>query len=962
MSRPNLMPDTVGYAPRTIFHAIRRDSKPQNGTRCVPYVTELAQRVEHKHHQKTTVRPGPAEGLGITNAFKSTLFTLLLGFTVPTYAVQDTVTNYQYDAQGNLTKATSPLNTVANPVVSDYLYDALDRTSVVTQPKPAPAAAAPNIFYKYDGLDQTTQVEDPRVLATNYTLDGLGNATALASPDSGTTTNTYDADGNLKTSTDARGKTTTYSYDALGRLTKAAYPSTGLTTYTYDGGVGNTNPANVGKLTRMDDAAGTTTYSYDSLGRLTGKAQALALGTRTAWTLAVAYAYGTSGAANGKPTSITYPSGNRVNYGYDSAGRISAVTLNPANTSGVGPNTAVTTVILNNIQYSPTGRFYSGAWGNHTPTAWSGIVHTDDQDGRAVAYHLGNPSKGGTLRSVQYDPAGRATAYTHTGTGIGAFAPANSNQGFTYDNLGRLKAYTSALGNQAYDYDASGNRTATGSFSHTIAANSNRLLATQGPAPAKANTYDATGNLLGDGTYGYTYTDHNRINSVTNIATGFANNYRYNGLGQRIRKYSANSFAQYAYDEQGRLLGEYDAWGFPLQETVYLGDRPIAVLTQAVSLGAATAAVDNTAAAGTPAANWPVTTDATAQGGSHQVHAALPAGTTSTDSFTWNLSLPGPGKYWLQARWRADPARASNAVYTISAADGTSVAGFDQRGNNNAWVNLVLHAVSAGNPNVTVKLAASNLGTVSADAVRAVPAQVATNLHYVYTDHINTPRVITRATDNQMVWRWDQADPFGAVQPNENPAGLGNFKYNPRFPGQLYDAETGLYYNYFRHYDPRTGTYTQSDPIGLGGGVNTYAYVSGNPVNLIDPLGLSPGTDGAPSRGIGDFFDKILPPYGATSLPPGGTRTQPVNDPAPTIDWPNGKSGKYVCTCRAQCRSDCLKPGEDTQYGSGIASGDDLQKTKRAAQDAAENLISCQGKHTTCKCVDKKGDPIRGLF
>jgi RHS repeat-associated protein len=54
----------------------------------------------------------------------------------------------------------------------------------------------------------------------------------------------------------------------------------------------------------------------------------------------------------------------------------------------------------------------------------------------------------------------------------------------------------------------------------------------------------------------------------------------------------------------------------------------------------------------------------------------------------------------------------------------------------------------------------------------------------------------------------------------------------------LYDAETGLYYNYFRHYDPKTGTYPQPDPIGLQGGINTYSYVGGNPVNFIDPLGL----------------------------------------------------------------------------------------------------------------------------
>ena len=109
------------------------------------------------------------------------------------------------------------------------------------------------------------------------------------------------------------------------------------------------------------------------------------------------------------------------------------------------------------------------------------------------------------------------------------------------------------------------------------------------------------------------------------------------------------------------------------------------------------------------------------------------------------------------------------------------------------------------------------------------------NAFYVHTDHLGTPRTITDG--NNAIWRW-QSDPFGSTMADEDPDGDGNpLEYNLRFPGQYYDDETGLHYNYYRTYDPSTGRYLESDPIGLLGGLNTYGYGYQNPSRYTDPTG-----------------------------------------------------------------------------------------------------------------------------
>jgi len=113
--------------------------------------------------------------------------------------------------------------------------------------------------------------------------------------------------------------------------------------------------------------------------------------------------------------------------------------------------------------------------------------------------------------------------------------------------------------------------------------------------------------------------------------------------------------------------------------------------------------------------------------------------------------------------------------------------------------------------------------------------------YFYHNDHLGTPQKIT-AVNGAVVWSAKYSS-FGkatvAVETVEN---------NLRFGGQYFDQETGLHYNYFRHYDPRTGRYLRTDPIGFEGGINIYDYVLNNPINANDPLGLFTYYESAPGK------------------------------------------------------------------------------------------------------------------
>ena len=109
---------------------------------------------------------------------------------------------------------------------------------------------------------------------------------------------------------------------------------------------------------------------------------------------------------------------------------------------------------------------------------------------------------------------------------------------------------------------------------------------------------------------------------------------------------------------------------------------------------------------------------------------------------------------------------------------------------------------------------------------------------YYHHDQLGAPIQATNKS-GAVVWAASY-NVFGQGQITTPLASAGSpvIDSNLRLPGQYFDEETGLHYNYFRYYDPTTGRYIQDDPIGLDGDTNRYAYANSNPLTGADPYGL----------------------------------------------------------------------------------------------------------------------------
>jgi RHS repeat-associated protein len=442
-----------------------------------------------------------------------------------------------YDAAGHVTGVGLPGGRTR------YLqYDLLGRNT-------AQSGSGASVGFGYDGQDRLTGVVDPRGLGTSYSRNGLGQVASQSSPDTGASSFTYDGNGNVTQRVNAAGQVEAYTYDAADRVTSKtlSYPTGGSISYTFGYGSG----ATAGRVTSVSGPGVTLGYGYNLFGEVTATSQAVT-GSPT---LSASYGY----AANGALTSITYPSGRVVSFGLDGASR-------PASVSVGGSN------LLTGIGYSPLGGLAGWTFGNG-----QGVSRTYDTNGRLTSVTLPTGQ-----RSYSYDADDRIVGISDALLG---------NATYGYDDLDHLTSATTSQGSWSYAYDANGNRTQGYGASTSIDGGSNRMLAYSAPAfgtsvvtqrqsafTADGQTSQVTGNapsISCGSTVNLGYTADGQLVTSTGLSA------TYGPTGLRLQKRAAacagGAVANFVYDPAGHLLGEYDATGVPIQETVWVGDTPAVV-------------------------------------------------------------------------------------------------------------------------------------------------------------------------------------------------------------------------------------------------------------------------------------------------------------------------------------------------------------------------------------------------
>ncbi|KQW56486.1 RHS repeat-associated core domain-containing protein [Variovorax sp. Root411] len=762
------------------------------------------------------------------------------------------VTGYTYDNANRVTGSTAP-----NGLVTTYTYDQRDRlltqtvggqTTVLTY-KPFGAVETVSLptglvlTYPYDTAHRLTGWSNNRGESGTYTLDAMGNRTAEQIKDSAgnvawSVARTVNNINRLSAKTEGPNQTMGFGYDANGELTRSTNGLNQSTNYGLDGlrrVKTVTDAANASAtlkynaldaVTEAKDFKGVATaYTRDAQGNATTEASADtggastqydALGLPSQITDALGQATTIARDLLGRPTSLVFADGKTTTLRYDltanSKGYLSEIVDRSGTTEytrdAFGRVTLKKQTLINgsvqqvSYAYNPNGTLASIGYPNGGGT----LTHAYDSSGRLTGLSLnGNPLVSG----IAWNPLGQPTAWTW------AFASPSLAASRSYDTAGRLTATEFS----SYVYDAAGRITSLTQNlyqpgdtdpTHSTLANANVTWSVDYSAVGRITGFNATGNTTG---FGYD-ANGNRASS-TRLLNGQTTSRTYTvgstsnqltGFSQTLNGASSTSVA-YGYNANGGMLTD------GLRSYTYDAEGRLAAAT--------TGATDTS----------PTT---------RYAHNALGQRVFKTEP----LYPPSQGD-------EADPGFMQSLIAFFTKLWNPSTTQAEQLGYAYTYDEQGSLIAEVGSGGTKSAGQASYIYLPTGNGAMPIAAIINGSTYAVHSDHLNTPRKLTNS-DGNAVWQWGYSA-FGEdkpttaknrfanldATPNPGTTSISEVKFNLRYPGQYSDDESGLFYNYFRSYDARTGRYSQPDPIGLGGGWNRFGYVSANPLKFTDPLGLA---------------------------------------------------------------------------------------------------------------------------